>query len=184
MRYVQLTLGLLLVFLVRLVPFRPPNVEPLMATMMPFAKEFGPIWSMLFPALSIVLFDVMTSGLGIWTTITAATYGLLGIAAYVYFRSRAASVRNYVSFAIVATLVYDACTGLTIGPLVWHQPFLAALLGQIPFTIMHLAGNVLFAAVLSPVVHRFLTLDHALLASRHTTAQRRFVGERVTSGLQ
>jgi hypothetical protein len=59
-------------------------------------------------------------------------------------------------YAVIATIVYDAVTGLTIGPLFFHQSFLVSLVGQIPFTLLHLLGNVSFAIVLSPVIERWL----------------------------
>lgn len=155
-------IGFVIVFLIRLIPFRIPNVEPVMATMMPFAKHFGHGAGFLFPFLSIVLFDSVTSGWGVWTWVTASTYGVLGIAASVFFQHRSNTSRHYVYFAIVSTLVYDAITGLTIGPLFWGQSFTAALVGQIPFTFMHLAGNGLFAAVVSPVIYRIVVTNEYL----------------------
>ncbi len=158
-RALKYCIGFLLVFAVRLVPFRPPNVEPVLATLMPFAKGFGAGSAFLFGMCSIVLFDGVTSGWGAWTLVTALAYGVVGIGASWYFRTRTSSVRNYVSFAIVATLFYDAMTGLTIGPLLWHQPFLAALGGQVPLTLLHLAGNITFAVVLSPAIYRFVVTN-------------------------
>ncbi len=158
-------LGFGLVFFIRLLPFRPPNVEPVLATAMPFAKRFGALGGFLFAFLSIVLFDGVTSGWGIWTLITACTYGVIGAAAYFYFKSRESKARNYVVFSVVATLFYDAVTGLTIGPLLWGQPFMVALVGQIPFTLYHLAGNVAFAAVVSPLLYRWVAANERLARS-------------------
>lgn len=57
------------------------NVEPIMATTMPFGRRFGIFAGFVFATLSIFLFDAMTSGIGIWTWVTAATYGTIGVAA-------------------------------------------------------------------------------------------------------
>ncbi len=141
----------LVAFLVRLVPFRAPNVEPIMAVIMPISKIYGGFMSFIFGFLSIVVFDLFTSGLGIWTFVTALCYGLLGLGAQYFFKNRT-GWRNYAIYAIVATIFYDAITGLTIGPLFFHQSFMVSLVGQIPFTVLHLLGNVSFAIVLSPVI--------------------------------
>lgn len=152
-------IGFAIVFAVRLLPFRPPNVEPVLATAMPFAKYFGAWGGFLFGALSIVLFDAVTSGWGVWTLITALAYGALGAGAHYFFKNRESTARHYVIFAIFGTLFYDAVTGLTIGPMLWGQPFMVALVGQIPFTLMHLVGNVAFAAVLSPALYRWVVAN-------------------------
>ena len=62
---------------------------------------------------------------------------------------------DYAKFAIIGTLAYDAVTGLTVGPLLFHQTFYSALIGQIPFTILHLIGNTSFALLLSPLIYNF-----------------------------
>ncbi len=143
------------VFLFRLIPFRPPNVEPMLAAVMPYAKGFGPVPSFLFGFFGIVAYDAVTSGWGAWTWATAISYGLLGLAAHAFFRTRAASVFNFVAFAVVGTIAYDAVTML-IGPIFAGQPLMLALVGQIPFTLLHLTGAVLFASLVSPALYRFL----------------------------
>ena len=160
--WLKLVIGWSLVFLFRLIPFRPPNVEPLLATLMPFSKRFGAVGSFFFGFLGIALFDAVTSGWGVWTLITAVSYGALGAASYYFFKNRAASVKNFLRFGIVGTIAYDAATGLTIGPLFNHQPFLVALTGQIPFTLLHLAGTIVFATFLSPVLYRWVIQNEKL----------------------
>ena len=149
------------VFLFRLVllPVRAPNVEPLLATLMPVSKRLGMLQSFAFAALSITLYDAITSGIGLWTLVTAFAYGLLGIAAHAYFSTREGTRTRFVGFAIISTLLYDAATGLTVGPLFFGQSLAVAAAGQIPFTLLHLAGNVAFAATLSPVLARWLTAE-------------------------
>ncbi len=145
-------------FAIRLIPFRAPNVEPIMAVIMPLGKVYGGLLSFIFGFFSIVLFDSVTSGIGIWTLITAISYGLLGLGAQYYFKNRS-GWKSYASYAIVATIVYDAITGLTIGPMFFHQSFIVSLVGQIPFTLLHLLGNVSFAIVLSPVIERWMVKE-------------------------
>ena len=133
---------------------RAPNVEPIMATLMPLGKVYGKLMAFVFGFASIALFDAITSGFGIWTLITALAYGLLGLGASYFFQNRN-GWKNYALYAVVATILYDIVTGLTIGPLFFHQSFLTSLVGQIPFTLFHLLGNVSFAIVLSPVIEKW-----------------------------
>ena len=66
----------------------------------------------------------------------------------------------------MGTLFYDAVTGLTIGPLFFHQSFIVSLVGQIPFTVLHLLGNVSFAIVLSPMIERWLVKEDSVSVMR------------------
>lgn len=152
-------LGWTMVFAVRLLPFRPPNFEPMLSVVMPFSKRFGVLQSFAFGFFGILIYDAVTSGWGIWTAVTAICYGLLGIAAHVFFARREASAWNFVRFGIVATVLYDAVTGLTVGPLAFHQTLADAFIGQIPFTLMHLLGTIVLSAVLSPALYRWVVRD-------------------------
>lgn len=153
--WIKYTITFVSVMVFRLMPFRAPNVEPIMATIMPLGKVYGSVMSFVFGFLSIVLYDSVTSGFGIWTLITALAYGALGVGATYFFKKRS-GWRNYALYAVIATIFYDGITGLTIGPLFFHQSFMMSLVGQIPFTILHLIGNVSFAIVLSPVIEKWM----------------------------
>jgi uncharacterized membrane protein len=61
--------------LFRLIPLRAPNVEPIMASIMPVGRKFGALAAFLFGFASIFLYDLLTH-FGAWTWITAITYGL------------------------------------------------------------------------------------------------------------
>lgn len=158
----KLILGWLLVFAIRLVPFRPPNVEPMLAVMMPFSKRYGLFTSFFFGFLAIAIFDLFSGKIGMWTLITAVAYGALGIGAYFFFKNRKSSIKNYLIYGVAGTILYDAVTGLSIGPLFFGQPFMAALVGQIPFTLMHVLGTIAFVLVLSPALYRWVVTNSAL----------------------
>ena len=155
---IVLTGGILL----RFIPFRAPNLEPVMAATMPFAKKYGRLSGFSFVFLSMVLFDFFDGKVGTWTWVTAIAYGLIGLAAYSFLKNKQNRPLNYLAFSVVGTIVYDALTGLTIGPLVFHQPFMVALIGQIPFTLIHLAGNSVLALAVSPLIYRWLALSPKL----------------------
>ena len=149
-------------FALRLLPYRPANLEPVMAATMPFGKVFGLFAGFVFGFLSIVLYDVATNLVGIWTLVTAMSYGLVGLAAGLYFRNRKGSVTNYVLFAILATIAYDLVTGVLMGPVLFGGSMREAFLGQIPFTLQHLLGNVILAAVVSPLLERWVLTNERL----------------------
>lgn len=160
--YFKYILGIITCLLIRFIPFRPPNVEPLLATSMPFSKEYGKVAGFLFAFSSIVLYDVISTKVGMWTFVTAVAYGLIGIWAVYFFRNRASTSMNYMKFAVVSTIAYDLVTGLTVGPIYFSQPFLQALMGQIPFTLLHLAGNITFAGLFSPLIYRYIVKSEKL----------------------
>ncbi len=159
--WLKFLIGWTAVFLFRLIPFRPPNFEPMLATVMPFSKRYGPVGSFLFGFLGIVLYDAITSGWGSWTWVTAFCYGALGIGAHFYFRNREASVRNFLTFGIPGTVLYDAIT-MFIGPVFNDQSLAVAVVGQIPFTLMHVLGTVVFATLLSPALYRWVVQNEVI----------------------
>lgn len=125
-----------------------------MAVQMPFSKKFG-IWSVfLFGFSSIFIYDILTMKFGVWTIITAFAYGFVGVGASLYFRNKNGA-RGYVVYSIIGTIAYDAFTGLTIGPMFFGQSFMVSLIGQIPFTLIHLLGNISFAILLSPLIEKW-----------------------------
>lgn len=157
--YLKFFLALVLCLLVRLIPLRAPNIEPILATMMPFSRAYGAFVGFSFAVLSIFLYDALTGTIGIQTLFTTLAYGILGLWAAHYFQKQEGNKESkwsYVRFAIIGTLFYDALTGLTIGPIFFHQSFLGSLVGQIPFTALHLLGNVTFAFILSPAIYNNL----------------------------
>lgn len=147
--------------LLRLIPFRAPNLEPVMISIMPISKSYPKIFAFAFGFSSIIIFDIITMKVGIWTLITATSYGFLGLLASYYFKNRN-GWRSYATYAVIGTIVYDIVTGLTIGPLFFGQSFTVSLIGQIPFTLIHLLGNVSFAIILSPVIEKWLVKENAV----------------------
>ncbi len=158
---IKFVLGWAVSFLIRLIPFRPPNIEPILAVQMPFSKKFGFLAGFFFAFLNIVLYDIITGKVGIWTLFTAMAYGLLALFSVWYFKTRRRSY-HFAIHALYATVLYDAATGLTIGPLFFGQSFASAFFGQIPFTLYHLAGNIAFGALVSPLIYRWVADNRGL----------------------
>lgn len=140
--------------LFRLIPLRAPNVEPIMASIMPVGKKYGAMFAFLFGFLSIFIYDSLTH-FGSWTLVAGITYGLVGVASTFYFKKYKTSVFNFVIFAFFATIFYDLITGVLFAP-IFHQTMLNALVLQIPFTLLHLAGNIGFALTINPILSRWL----------------------------
>ncbi len=151
----------------RLIPLRAPNVEPIMASLMPVSRKFGALFGFLFGFLSIFVYDAVTH-FGSWTWITGITYGLLGTASYFYFKKRESSISDFALFAFFATIVYDAITGVLFAPL-FGQSMWNAFILQIPFTALHLAGNIGFALTLSPLINKWLLSEEFFSIKKLTT---------------
>ena len=154
--YFKFFATLILCLLVRMIPFRAPNIEPIMAGTMPIGRAYGAFFGFSFAVLSILLYDLLTHTIGMQTIFTAGAYGLIGLFSAIYFKNRKGNTMDYIRFAILGTLFFDALTGLTIGPIFFHQSFVQSLVGQIPFTALHLLGNVTLAVLLSPGIYNFL----------------------------
>lgn len=168
--------GLIVVLLFRFVP-KPPNVEPIMSTMMPYSKKFG-IWAgVLFTFLALIIFDLATGTLGLWSLFTVGAYCLVAVSAGIFFGEKKKKnyakskktkgffqkdIFKYVSFAIVGTIVYDVITGFGVGMLVFNQTFMQTLFYQIPFTLMHLASNVILSALVSPALFKWIVSNESL----------------------
>lgn len=154
--WLKLVIGFFACFLIRIIPWRAPNIEPIMAAQLPFAKAYGAYTGFLFGFMSIIFYDLVTGTLGAWSVFTASAYGLVGLWAAYLLKNREPDSLTFASVAVFGTLFFDAITGLTIGPLFFHQPFLEALIGQIPFTALHLMGNVMFSLLLSPLIYKYV----------------------------
>lgn len=132
-----------------------------MTTTMPFSKKWGWLAGAIFGFLSIFIYDLINptigfARIGIWTFVTAIMYALVGIAGGFYLKNKENKIRYYFIFAVIATLVYDFITGPIMSSLIFHMSFAQATIGQIPFTIMHLLGNIIGAVVISPLLYKWV----------------------------
>ena len=126
------------------------NISPLMATELAGAKAYGPAVAGLYGAFSMILVDIIMGKTGSWTIVTSVTYGLVGVLGAYYLKNREASTKNFVVTSIAGTLFFDLITGVLMGPILFGGSFAVSALGQIPFTLRHLAGNIFFATALAP----------------------------------
>jgi hypothetical protein len=156
--------------LFRLLPLRAPNVEPIMASIMPLGpacagrRRYGTLVGFLFGFLSIFLYDAVTH-FGSWTWVAGITYGLIGAVSAWYFSKAKASILNFTVFAFVATIVFDFVTGVLFAPM-FGQTVFSALVLQVPFTVLHLAGNIGFALTLSPILSRWIASEKIFIPKK------------------
>ncbi len=152
-------LGLGICTALRLARFFPNN-DPIMAVTLPYSKR-GRLAASLFPALAMVLFDLLSRQVGVWTLVTAGTYGLIGLGfsfAYAALGKRGRRVGSavYVTSGVAGVLVFDFVTGPIMSSALFQMSFAQAFVGQIPFTLRHLVSVSLYAVVVSPVLDRVL----------------------------
>ena len=138
------------------------NVTPLMATELSGAKAYGPWAGGLYGLLSIVILDIIVGKAGSWTIITSLTYGIVGVWGGYFLKNRSASTKDFVLASIIGTLFFDLITGVMMGPLLYGQPWIEAIVGQIPFTLRHLAGNIFFAIILAPWFYKKIMMNPKL----------------------
>ncbi|MEK7572601.1 MAG: hypothetical protein AAB493_01965 [Patescibacteria group bacterium] len=150
--------------LFRLIPLRAPNIEPIMASIMPIGRKYGAFFGFAFGFLSIFLYDLITH-FGAWTWTVSITYGFIGMFSFLYFKKFKSSAFNFAVFAFFATIVFDLITGVLFAP-IFGQSMFSALVLQIPFTALHLAGNIGFALTLSPILNRWLTSQQFAVSKR------------------
>lgn len=90
----------------------------------------------------------MTVGFGPWTVVIGFLYALLGSAAVKFWRQNEMVAQeknrtlNSLKFTITGTLIFDFFSGCLLGPLMFQQNFMEAIVGQVPFSILHVLGNV------------------------------------------
>ncbi len=133
-----------------------PNNDPIMAVMLPCAKR-GRAAAFAFPIVAMVLFDILSRKVGIWTAVTAGTYGLLGLGfSFAYSalgkRGRRIGAATFLVSGVVGVLVFDFITGPILSSAMFRMSFAQAFVGQIPFTLKHLASVSVYALVVSPVL--------------------------------
>jgi len=142
--------GLAATILLRLVQ-AVPNVEPIMGIGLPYSKAFGAVAGFAFAFLSLVSFDFISGRLGLWTVYCGLAYGAIGFFAANYLRSKNGRM-HYAAYSFTATIAYDAVTAFLFG-LQFNQPLAVTFVGQVPFTLYHLIGNVSLSAIISPLIY-------------------------------
>ncbi|MBU1197590.1 hypothetical protein KJ765_03680 [Candidatus Micrarchaeota archaeon] len=158
---IKFIIGIVFTMLFRLLHMPLPNLEPIMGTTIPFARKMGKYAGMTFAFLALVSFDFITGRIGAWTVYTGIAYSAVGYFAAGYFAKRKLKLKNTIPFAVGATLFYDALTAVLFG---WQfgQPLSITMMGQIPFTLYHLLGNIAAVGILTPLINSAIVENKAL----------------------
>ncbi|MDE1860307.1 MAG: hypothetical protein KGH72_01165 [Candidatus Micrarchaeota archaeon] len=140
-----------------------PNNDPIMSMALPFSRR-GSAWiSFIFPLLTMASFDFVTGYVGVWTAITALTYGFIGIAFHFYLKDRKdVNIRTYMGCGIAGVLAFDFVTGVVATPLIYGGTLEQSFFGQIPFTITHLLTSSFFILIVTPLLDKNILLNKRL----------------------
>ena len=126
------------------------NADPIMGFALTESKKGHPARAFAFPFLNIILIDFLMGFLGVWTIVTSVTYGLIGAVFVPIVRNKKSSLVLYLSMSTVGVLAYDFITGVVMSSVMFSQPFIVSLMGQIPFTLMHVFSAGLMCCVIVP----------------------------------
>ena len=120
--------------------------------MLPFSRQDKWWQGALFALITMISFDIITMRLGIWTLVTGTTYASIGLLFhFTYKKIKKVKLRHYVGSGIIGVLIFDMVTGVILGPAMFGMSYLQALIGQIPFTVIHLLTVTGFILILTPV---------------------------------
>ena len=155
MRLLKFALALLACVLLRLVFLQFPNFEPIVAMAIPVAASMGGLAGFLFALLANLSFDFISGRVGLWTLYTSLAYGLVGFGAWFFLHGRELKIRHFIGYSVAGVLFFDLVTALLFG-LQFGQTLQNTLVGQIPFTLNHLAGALFFSLTITPVAWGFL----------------------------
>ena len=163
----KLVLSMVIANAIRLIRIIPNN-DPIMSMALPFSRRSSALTSLLFPLITMASFDIVTNSVGPWTAVTAATYGLIGLGFHYFLKGREkAGIKTYLGCGILGVLAFDLVTGVIATPLLFPpMTFMQALVGQIPFTLMHLVTTCGFIIVVTPLLDKQVLLNSRLDDSR------------------
>lgn len=165
----KLLLSLLIANGIRLLRIIPNN-DPIMSMALPFARRSSALTSFAFPFLTMASFDFVTNLLGPWTLVTSITYGLIGLMVHYFLKEQQkVGIQDYLALGVMGVLLFDFVTGVLATPILFGGTFADSLIGQIPFTLMHLISTTAFILVVTPILDRQVLLNKRLDDSKLLT---------------
>lgn len=136
----RITIHVLLTWLaclaVRLASCRVLPIDPLPALIMHKRPSFLMMNIFVFTQFLAVSFVTQSYG---WVVLySACMYGVVGYGASYLLQKYNRTFCNDFLWTGLFIIAFDCSTGLVLGPLLYNQPFMHALIGQIPFTFWHI----------------------------------------------
>ena len=127
-----------------------PNNDPIMGFMLPEARK-SMLKSALFAFVTMIIFDIITMQVGVWTIVTASVYALFAIGVSFFFKKiKTAKISYYLGAVTIGILIFDIITGPIMSSMLFNQSLMLTIIGQIPFTLMHLVSGLTWVAVIAP----------------------------------
>ncbi|MGA3020550.1 MAG: hypothetical protein ABSD68_01205 [Candidatus Micrarchaeales archaeon] len=158
----KIVLGVLIANGIRLLKIIPNN-DPIMSMALPFSRRSSALTSFAFPFITMASFDVVTGYVGLWTLVTSITYGLLGLFFHRFLKEKdKVGLKTYLGCGALGVLAFDIVTGVLATPLLFGMTFEQALIGQIPFTALHLITTTAFIIVITPLLDKQVLLNKKL----------------------
>jgi hypothetical protein len=123
-------------------------------------------YSFLLGGFLYVLVDIVTGMVGVWTLMCFLAWGGVGL---LFNRFKpSGNVLNFLGMGFLGTIVFDLLTGVIGGPLLFPMSFYDAFLGQIPFTISHLIGNLAIVGIFAPAVYAYIAVNPKIRESLYS----------------
>jgi len=145
--------GILLIAGLRFLMAPYPNIEPIMLFVISTALVFGPLAGLILGFGSMVVSDLFIGLIGPWTIYTSLTYGFIGIlVGFIGVVKNKWGRSELTTLAFVMTIAYDIITA-TFFAFEFMVPWSAAMVAQIPFTLLHLS-NCVFVFLFAPYMMR------------------------------
>jgi hypothetical protein len=154
-----------------------PNNDPIMSMALPFSRRSSALTSFMFPFATMVSFDIVTGNVGLWTAVTSITYGALGLIFHYLMKGREkVGISRYLGFGVLGVLLFDLVTGVIATPMLFPpMTFWEALVGQVPFTAMHLLTTSLFILIVTPLLDKQVLVNERLADNKILTSALRLV---------
>lgn len=125
----------------------PGNLDLVWGMQLLLAQIFGPIALGLWSATTILGGDLLADNWGAWSIITSISYFLVSCLTSALVKTKNYSFINSLIFTVLVTIFYDLLTAST-GPLFFEQAWLVMLIGQVPFSLVHMVSNCASASLI------------------------------------
>jgi hypothetical protein len=127
-----------------------PNNDPIMGFMLPETRN-SMTKAAAFAFVTMFVFDIITFKVGIWTMVTASTYAGLAILFSFFFKKiKKTKISHYLGASTIAILIFDIITGPIMSSIFFSQSLWLTVIGQIPFTLMHLVSGLTWVTIIAP----------------------------------